>query len=94
MRILLVEDNLTLAEGLATLLRQSGYALDVVHDGASAEALAAADLAEQLEYLEPEESAALAELVRLGGRAPVAVFSRDHGEVRAMGPGRLEREEP
>ena len=94
MRILLVEDNLTLAEGLATLLRQSGYALDVVHDGASAEALAAADLTEQLEYLEPEESAALAELVRLGGRAPVAVFSRDHGEVRAMGPGRLEREEP
>ena len=43
MRILLVEDNLTLAEGLATLLRQSGYALDVVHDGASAEALAAAE---------------------------------------------------
>lgn len=43
MRILLVEDNLALAEGLVTLLRQAGYALDVVHDGASAEALAAAE---------------------------------------------------
>lgn len=42
MRILLVEDNLSLAEGLTALLRQSGYAVDVVHDGASAEALAAA----------------------------------------------------
>ena len=43
MRILLVEDNLSLAEGLVTLLRQSGYAVDVVHDGASAEALAMAE---------------------------------------------------
>ena len=43
MRILLVEDNLSLAEGLVTLLRQSGYAVDVVHDGASAEALALAE---------------------------------------------------
>lgn len=43
MRILLVEDNLPLAEGLTTLLRQSGYAVDIVHDGASAEALAAAE---------------------------------------------------
>ena len=34
MRILLVEDNLSLAEGLVQLLRQSGYAVDVVHDGA------------------------------------------------------------
>ncbi|MFB9221832.1 response regulator transcription factor [Paracoccus cavernae] len=43
MRILLVEDNLALADGLAALLRQSGYAVDMVHDGASAEALAAAE---------------------------------------------------
>ena len=43
MRILLVEDNLALAEGLVTLLRQAGYAVDMVHDGASAEALAAAE---------------------------------------------------
>lgn len=43
MRILLVEDNLTLAEGLSALLRQTGYAVDTVHDGASAEALAVAE---------------------------------------------------
>ncbi|AWD21817.1 response regulator transcription factor [Fuscovulum blasticum] len=43
MRILLVEDDRSLAEGLMTLLRQSGYAVDLVHDGTSAEALAAAE---------------------------------------------------
>lgn len=43
MRILLAEDNLPLAEGLAKLLRGSGYAVDVVHDGASAEVLALAE---------------------------------------------------
>ncbi|MDB6179942.1 response regulator transcription factor [Paracoccus fistulariae] len=43
MRILLVEDNLSLADGLSTLLRQAGYVVDVVHDGASAEALALAE---------------------------------------------------
>lgn len=41
-RILLVEDNGALADGLATILRGSGYVVDVVHDGASAEAVAAA----------------------------------------------------
>ena len=59
-----------------------------------AEALAAVDLTQEIEYLEPEEAEALRALVAQGGRAPVAVFSREHGEVRAMGPGRLEREEP
>ena len=43
MRILLVEDNQALAEGLSTLLRGSGYAVDAVSDGASAEAVAAAE---------------------------------------------------
>lgn len=41
MRILLAEDNRPLADGLVALLRGSGYAVDVVHDGPSAEALAA-----------------------------------------------------
>lgn len=59
-----------------------------------AEQLAQIDLISEMEYLEPEESAALADLVRQGGRAPVGVFARDHGEVRQMGPGRMEREEP
>uniref|UniRef100_UPI0035B3671C hypothetical protein n=1 Tax=Promineifilum sp. TaxID=2664178 RepID=UPI0035B3671C len=61
---------------------------------ALAKALAQVDLMEEMEYLEPEEAAALADLVRQNGRAPVAVFARDHGEIRLMGPGRLEREEP
>lgn len=43
MRILLVEDNQVLAEGLSTILRGSGYAVDVVSDGASAHAVAAAE---------------------------------------------------
>lgn len=44
MRILLVEDNQTLADGLAAILRGSGYAVDLVCDGASAEAVAAAEI--------------------------------------------------
>ncbi|WP_376742705.1 response regulator [Ensifer canadensis] len=43
MRILLVEDNQVLAEGLSAILRGSGYAVDVVSDGASAHAVAAAE---------------------------------------------------
>ncbi|AKR54952.1 DNA-binding response regulator [Youhaiella tibetensis] len=38
MRILVVEDNLTLAEGLCAVLKGNGYAVDAVHDGLSAEA--------------------------------------------------------
>lgn len=37
LRILLVEDNPVLAEGLVTLLRGSGYAVDLVGDGLSAD---------------------------------------------------------
>ncbi|MDO9525316.1 MAG: response regulator transcription factor [Gemmobacter sp.] len=43
MRIMLVEDDLPLAEALTALLVNSGYAVDTVHDGASAEALAAVE---------------------------------------------------
>lgn len=43
MRILLVEDNQVLAEGLSAILRGTGYAVDVVSDGASAHAVAAAE---------------------------------------------------
>lgn len=39
MRILVVEDNPTLADGLAAVLRVAGYAVDVVHDGVSADAV-------------------------------------------------------
>ena len=37
MRILVAEDNKTLAHGLVAVLRASGYAVDVVHDGVSAD---------------------------------------------------------
>ncbi len=43
MRILLVEDDLPLAEALTTLLAGAGYAVDCTHDGLSAEALAGAE---------------------------------------------------
>jgi two-component system OmpR family response regulator len=43
MRILLVEDDLALHRALMALLVQSGYAVDGVHDGASAEALLRAE---------------------------------------------------
>lgn len=43
MRLLLVEDDLPLAEALTTLLASAGYAVDCVNDGASAEVLAATE---------------------------------------------------
>ncbi|MDC9822270.1 response regulator transcription factor [Devosia sp. ZB163] len=43
MRILVVEDNRTLADGLAAVLRVAGYAVDVVHDGVSADAVLSAE---------------------------------------------------
>jgi two-component system OmpR family response regulator len=43
MRLLLVEDDLPLAEALTTLLVSSGYAVDCAHDGPGAEALTRAE---------------------------------------------------
>jgi len=42
-RILLVEDNHALAEGLSAILRGTGHAVDVVHDGMSADAVTSAE---------------------------------------------------
>ena len=42
MRILVAEDNPILADGLKTILGQNGYAVDIVGDGLSAEAVIAA----------------------------------------------------
>ncbi len=61
---------------------------------ALAERLAQLDMQQEIQFLPPEEAAALQDLVVGNGRVPVATFSRQHGEVRLMGPGRLEREEP
>ena len=52
------------------------------------------DLAAELLYLPPDEAQALRDLKAVNGRLPVAKFGRRYGEVRLMGPGRLEREEP
>lgn len=52
------------------------------------------DMQTELTYLPPEEADALSDLVINNGRLPVATFSRQHGEVRQMGPGKMEREEP
>ena len=43
MRILVAEDNKTLADGLAAVLRAAGYAVDIVHDGISADAVLTAE---------------------------------------------------
>ncbi|MBK8903700.1 MAG: helicase-associated domain-containing protein [Anaerolineaceae bacterium] len=59
-----------------------------------AEALAELEFAQEILYLGPEEAAAVQTLVQGNGRSPVATFERIHGEVRMMGPGALEREEP
>ncbi|MCI0395469.1 MAG: helicase-associated domain-containing protein [Chloroflexi bacterium] len=61
---------------------------------ALAEALGRLDMVQEASFLGPDEAAALEALVAAGGRIPVAVFEREHGLVRLMGPGRLEREEP
>ncbi|MCA9973915.1 MAG: hypothetical protein KC425_27070, partial [Anaerolineales bacterium] len=61
---------------------------------ALAERLSELDLPLELQYLPPEEGEALRALIAAEGRLPVATFSRQFGEVRQMGPGRLEREEP
>jgi hypothetical protein len=61
---------------------------------ALAEALKQLDLGQEILYLGPEEADALGDLLSAGGRLPVAAFERQHGQVRTMGPGRIEREEP
>jgi hypothetical protein len=58
------------------------------------ERLQQVDIVSELLYLPPDEAQALRDLAAAGGRLPVAKFGRRYGEVRLMGPGRLEREEP
>jgi len=44
--------------------------------------------------LTPAEREALRVLLAAGGQMPVGAFTRQFGEIRLMGPGRLERERP
>ncbi len=50
--------------------------------------------AELVATLTPAEREALKVLLAAGGRLPVGAFTRRFGEIRPMGPGRLERERP
>jgi hypothetical protein len=59
-----------------------------------AQALSQLNLPQEIQFLPAEEAAAVQALVKAGGKIAVAAFARDHGEVRLMGPGALEREEP
>ncbi|MCP5101181.1 MAG: hypothetical protein GY943_37020, partial [Chloroflexi bacterium] len=61
---------------------------------AVAEVLSGLDMRQEKGYLPPEEADALDDLIAQNGKIPVSTFARTHGEVRMMGPARLEREEP
>lgn len=50
-------------------------------------------VAATLADLSPQERAALDALLAAGGRMPTAIFIRNHGPIRPIGPGRLQREE-
>lgn len=94
--------NTALSDHELVTLRVIGEWWDVDLTGADksrsikevAAALSSLELEMELAYLAPEEGDALRALVAAGGRIPVGSFTRNYGEVRQMGPGRLEREEP
>jgi hypothetical protein len=44
--------------------------------------------------LPDDQRQALSTLLAAGGRMPLRIFARQWGEIRKMGPGRLEREQP
>jgi hypothetical protein len=51
-------------------------------------------IANILERLQPQEREALESLISEGGRKKLHLFARQYGEIRAFGPGKLERERP
>jgi hypothetical protein len=60
-----------------------------------AEAMARPEtIADAWEVLPDDQRRGLEALLAAGGRMPLRVFIRQWGEIRAMGPGRLEREQP
>jgi two-component system, OmpR family, response regulator len=78
-RILVVEDNRTLADGLLAVLRSSGYAVDVVHDGVSALAALATESFDlvvlDLSLPEMDGLEVLRELRASGNRSAVLVLT-------------------
>jgi len=60
-----------------------------------AEAMAVPDaVTSARDALPDDQRPALESLLAAGGRMPLRVFTRQWGEIRTMGPGRLEREHP
>lgn len=92
-----------LADYDAGLLRRLAELWEVALSPASQKELAheleqallnAERVAAMVNALPAEARAALEAVRQAGGRVPLATFSRTHGEVRAMGPARREREQP
>ena len=84
---------------LAAIAERRGVELTGSRQRDAAEQLAIAlldpeSVQELVAWLPPHQRAALGAVVAAGGRLPAARFSRDHGTVRRMGPGRQEREKP
>ncbi len=76
-----------------------GLELTSVTPAAAAEELAdgmldAGLMEEVIETLPESAQAALRALLGAGGRLPWAQFARSHGEIREMGPGKRDREQP
>jgi two-component system OmpR family response regulator len=90
MRLLLVEDDLPLAEALNSLLVSSGYAVDCVHDGEAAKALVAAEQFDlmilDLNLPELDGLSVLRSMRAAGNRAAVMILTaRGAAEDRVRG---------
>lgn len=72
-----------------TASRQRDAALQLAEAIAAPAAIAAA-----WEALPDDQRRALEALLAAGGQMPLKVFARDWGEIRAMGPARMDRERP
>lgn len=84
---------------LAAIAQRWGVELTATHQRDMAGQLAAAVLdpegvQEVVLWLPPRQRTALDALVAAGGRLPAVRWCRDHGQIRRMGAGRLEREKP
>lgn len=89
-RLLLVEDDPSLARGLAATLRAAGYAVDVVHDGETALTIAAEEpfalITLDLGLPDMDGLELLARLRRTGSKTPVLVLTaRDALDDRIKG---------
>lgn len=90
MRLLLVEDDLPLAEALVTLLVSSGYAVDCVHDGEAAKSLIGAEpydlMILDLNLPELDGLSVLRSMRAQGNRAAVMILTaRGAAEDRVRG---------